>query len=96
MRLSTAAGLFTLHFHHYNNGGIGRGTVCKLHAGTCEGSSESDDFYGVGVARLNPNDSFCKRTGRKIALGRAMDEAGFTRVERGLIWNAYFKIVPKR
>ena len=45
------------------------------------------------AAYVVPGDQFCKKTGRKIALAGAL--SSIPRSQRGVIWDAYFQIVPK-
>jgi len=42
-----------------------------------------------GTAFLHPKDNYCKDTGRKISLAKAL--RGLPKDERTLIWKAYFK-----
>lgn len=45
----------------------------------------------LGVAVCHPNDPFCRATGRKIALARAIKH--LDREIRTQIWKAYFEFV---
>lgn len=40
-----------------------------------------------GKAECHPKDNFCKETGRKLALARAI--AGFNKAERTAVWAVY-------
>ena len=52
-----------------------------------------DDWGGgtPGEAWCSAEDQFNKETGRKIALTRALKNAGFDKPARSLFWEAYFK-----
>lgn len=41
------------------------------------------------------NDVFCKDTGRKLSLARAMKNANLAKEERTVIWELYRKMSPK-
>lgn len=42
-----------------------------------------------GLAETNPKDHFCKDTGRKLSLSRAMANAKLPKEERVKVWEAY-------
>ncbi len=42
-----------------------------------------------------PGDTFCKDTGRKLSLARAMKNANLAKEERTVIWELYRKMSPK-
>jgi len=44
---------------------------------------------GSGKAICHCTDQFCKETGRKISLARAMKNANMTKNTRASIWEAY-------
>lgn len=46
-------------------------------------------WFGRG-ARCSPRDHFVKETGRRIALGRALRDAGFPKAQRAALWGSYF------
>jgi hypothetical protein len=48
-----------------------------------------DVFNGGGVAECTIHDNFCKETGRKLSLARAMKNANFPKEERKVIWEIY-------
>lgn len=52
---------------------------------------ETNAEVARGVAKCNPADRFNYESGRKLALARALTEAGFDRNARGMAWNAYRK-----
>ena len=43
-----------------------------------------------GFAQLHPNDHYNKKVGRKLALARALKNAGLTRDEKRQIWEGLF------
>lgn len=51
---------------------------------------------GFGLAVCSPADTFCKAKGRKLALARALKAPDFSREDRRLIWQAYFRGLNKR
>ena len=46
----------------------------------------------VGKAHVHWKDQFCKDTGRKIALSRALGNIFFSKEQKKLFWKAYFKL----
>ncbi|KKK50546.1 hypothetical protein LCGC14_3123920, partial [marine sediment metagenome] len=44
-----------------------------------------------GTAWCSRKDQFNRNTGRKLALERALESAGFDKPKRTLFWEAYFK-----
>jgi hypothetical protein len=44
---------------------------------------------GYGYAFQHTNDRFCKETGRKLALKRAIAKLGWPKEYRRKVWNAY-------
>jgi len=47
----------------------------------------------TGIAFLHPKDNFCKATGRKVSLARALKLYGFSKEERKKFWSDYFRQV---
>lgn len=47
-------------------------------------------FEAAGQAFCSPKDQFCKETGRKVSLMKAL--RGWERPERRLVWEAYWKM----
>jgi len=43
----------------------------------------------IASAYTNPNDNFCRDTGRKISLSRAIRMAGIPKEQRIEFWDAY-------
>ncbi len=63
-------------------------TICWIMLG-------DDTPLWTGCSRLHPNDNYCKETGRKLSLARALQASGFAREERKLFWAAYrYRAVP--
>ena len=60
-------------------------TICDVR------ESYSDVFIGIGMAICSPKDNFDKNHGRKEALTNFLSGYDFTREERKLIWEQYFK-----
>lgn len=56
---------------------------------SCHVVTDKDDPTGgmVGVAACNPKDNFCKNTGRKIALARAVKD--YPKDVRTAVWDYY-------
>lgn len=48
------------------------------------------EVLSYGIATCHDNDQFCKATGRKLSLARALKKAGFTKTTRAEVWSAYF------
>ena len=46
------------------------------------------------TAICHPNDNFCRDTGRRISLARAMLALGIDKKERKEIWEAYRAMTP--
>lgn len=77
-------------------------TVCKIYDNT---TSYSEPLV-EGGARLAEGDRFCKNTGRKISLNRALHKLFpdtltmhgdlFPKEARAIAWAEYFKESPKR
>ena len=47
-------------------------------------------------ALCNPKDQFCKATGRKIALARALKNMNFDKPSRRQFWAEYFRLTNKQ
>ena len=41
----------------------------------------------IDLAQTHPNDRFCKKTGRKIALARALKKTWLNKEQRAKVWN---------
>lgn len=59
------------------------GTTCHI----------NDDVQGD--AFCNPNDDFCKETGRKLSLARALKALGLSKDERRIFWAEFFRLRNK-
>ena len=55
----------------------------------CHLVREDAVIIGIGVSYCTINDVFCKETGRKIALTRAIAESFIPKTERKKIWEVY-------
>ena len=53
----------------------------------------SGEFKQLGVAICALGDRFCKATGRKLALARALQD--MPRTDRTLVWQAYHKFCTR-
>ena len=47
----------------------------------------------AGLAACSKQDRFCKATGRKLALQRALEQVRLSKDERRMVWEAYRKVV---
>lgn len=70
-----------IQFHYANDGNCIR---CYL-----RDRNYNNLIVGFGEAFRNPHDRPCKETGRKLALTRALDDAGYCRESRARVWAAY-------
>ncbi len=77
MKVTIGDKTYTIAFEH-----APRRTLCRI-------SEPATAFACIGDSKLHPNDNYCKETGRKVSLKRALANAGFTRQERKLFWAAY-------
>jgi hypothetical protein len=57
-------------------------TFCKI-------CNMEDRIIGAGYAICAKGDCFCKETGRKISLARAMKQANLPKEERKVLWEIY-------
>lgn len=73
-------------FVHASRGGH-KTTYCYIYV------DPKHEDHGVGRAVCSKRDTFNKRTARRLAFGRALQEA-IPRDERLLWWQAYFKAMP--
>lgn len=49
-----------------------------------------------GTARRVKNDHFCKDTGRKLSLARALKDAQLSKDERKVVWEIYRGMKPNK
>lgn len=49
-------------------------------------TDEAGQTLGDGVAVLHEADNYCRRTGLRLAMGRALESAGLDRMDRTAIW----------
>ena len=90
MKLTTLTQTFKAHFWH-DRDSFGRWrTRVRLHAGPCEGTPCAKSYAVAGEARCSFTDIFCKATGRKLALARALKT--MARDMRREIWLAYWAV----
>ena len=84
MRVKGLAGEeFNVHFHHFSHSGQLR-TQCLI-----VNANEPEKNYGP-YASCSLGDNFCRATGRKIALARAI-RGLFNREGRKAFWESYWK-----
>jgi len=82
---------YTFKFFYSPNNESGRKTFCKLeksHRGIITNNAKTK-VVGVGIAVCSVKDNFCKEKGRKLAMLRAMKNAGIPKSERTLVWGVY-------
>lgn len=60
-------------------------TLCCIHA---EGFGGALSY--TGAAYCSKTDQFSKETGRRVALTKALQETRFTKLDRAVVWAAYF------
>ena len=63
-------------------------TVCNINQYTSEKGKMIE--VGGGCAQCSRSDQYCKETGRKVSLAKALKAIKFTRGERAEFWKAYF------
>lgn len=73
---------YAIKWHHERGA---KGSSCTIE----EMVGETRVFVGTGVALCSVKDQFCKETGRRVSLARAIKE--FKRTERAQIWQAYWR-----
>lgn len=101
MKLTISGKEYAFKFKHTQEGGprvIGklggeipaeplvRHTACTIVDSSQE---ESQDFVAIGFAKCHPNDNFSKEKGRQKSLAKALEDACFTKSERGDVWHTY-------
>ncbi len=72
---------YKISFNHYN--------PPKPERANTQCSIEWETGHYLGSAIVHPKDTYCKETGRKLALRRALLAGGFSREQRKLFWAAY-------
>ena len=82
---------------HFINDPRRRIAVCVLHRGECAGRPCLDiDGGAVTIAQCSQKDPYRPETGQKLALARALEQAGMPRPERAMVWEQYHrKLHPK-
>lgn len=72
-------------------------TVCKIYIVRVGVEVDPELIYSYGKVVLYKDDQYNKATGRKLALGKALEDGDFSRDDRALIWKGYFEqIKPKK
>lgn len=61
-------------------------TLCKIAVKNENGDSQSVHF---GRSSCSVNDQYCKETGRRISLGRALDKLNVSKSEKKQIFKQY-------
>lgn len=59
------------------------GTVAKI--------IKNDETLALGKAHLSLEDNFCKNTGFKVALTRALKKIDLSKDDRTIVWNKVFE-----
>ncbi len=89
MRVVTDDGTYRVMFKHERYG-CSRATTCSLMKDVSVGHGLLRTRVSFGLAQCHTGDNYCKETGRKIALTRALASAGFSKPLRTQVWKAYF------
>ena len=78
---------YTIKFKHNTSaqGGIRSLTQCSI---------ATDEEEMIQYAFCNPKDNFCRETGRKISLSRAMQALRIPKSSRKQIWEKYRQMKP--
>ena len=82
---------YTFKFFYTPSGERNRKTVCTLeksHSGVITKTLKTK-IVGEGLATCSVEDNFCREKGRKLAMLRAMKNAGIKKSERKLVWEFY-------
>ncbi len=88
MKVLIAGAEYKIVFGYEDSGGITWGGRTTSHRSiTCELIDAEGKGAALGVAACHPKDNFCRETGRKLALTRAI--AGFDKAHRAAIWAVY-------
>lgn len=79
------------HEHEHDNGlsyDVSRGhTVCWL----MTGPRETEQEIGKGIAYCSVEDNFCRETGRRFSLARAIENANLGREDAGRVLASYYR-----
>ena len=86
MKLNIDGQEIAIEFIHHNNDKASRDmdarwTNCLIH--------KNGETIAHGIATCSPSDNFCRRTGRRLSLTRAVQQA-MTREQRRVFWQAYW------
>jgi len=82
---------YTFKFFYSPGNEISRKTICTLEKSRSRiiSSKINTKIVGEGVAICSKKDNFSKERGRKLAMLKAMKDAGIQKSERALIWEVY-------
>ncbi len=84
--IDTPVGRIGLAWEHHVSHGKRPGTT------SCYVTDEDGHVMGIGSAVCSLSDQYCRETGRKVSLTRAMDDHELFPFEmRKTIWAQYFK-----
>ncbi len=90
MKVTIGDKTYKIAFEHQNYKALRRHTACHIFR------DEPAALIAEGLTSVHKNDTYCKETGRKLSLARALANAGFTREERKLFWAVYrYRAVPQ-
>lgn len=70
-----------------------RSTLCEIFRFHDDAGAHAE-FLGEGWARCASTDNFCKATGRKLSLTRALEDTHFDREERKAVWDEFHRKWP--
>jgi len=87
MKVTIGGATYKIAFTHSNFQILKRLTLCQIFR--VREDPPGDAFVSAGQTRVHKNDVYCKETGRKLSLARALKAGGFSREERKLFWAAY-------
>ena len=79
-------GNFQVNFRYIKND---EGKTCSTE---CTILDMKDNIIGTGQAKVYYKDAFNKKTGRKLSLRRAIEDATLNKAQRTKIFNEYFAV----
>jgi hypothetical protein len=98
MRLLIDDHIYMIHFRVAPPSDVvkSRGVLCTIHPGPCKEKARpcNTPESRIGTALCSVRDQFVRKTGKKIALTRAMD--AFPRELRAKLWHEYLKRVSPK
>jgi hypothetical protein len=87
-------GIFFVHNEAPKKTGARSSSICALAVNPPDRLKGYDPFNTegttVGISTSSASDQFCRRTGRKIALSRALANSDLDKHARYLVWQAYW------